>query len=118
MLNQYQLFLLLPLTNAFMPKDIIDYLIGVEFTMFNFEFLKIKSLFKIDNLLKDIDKEQTNWYMSQIGIESQSALVNQISLIFVIFTSALIHLGVIIIYTIFQKCCSESCFTRIILKTK
>ena len=103
MVNQYQLYILLPLTGVYMPKDVINYLIGMEFTSFNLNFLNAKETFKFDELLHDIDSEENDWYRTEIGIESQSAIVNQISLLFGLLLLALIHLVVILINDVFQK---------------
>ena len=103
MVNQYQLYILLPLTGVYMPKDVINYLIGMEFTSFNLNFLNAKETFKFDELLHDIDSEENDWYRTEIGIESQSAIVNQISLIFGLLLLALIHLVVILVNYVFQK---------------
>ena len=103
MVNQYQLYILLPLTGVYMPKDVINYLIGMEFTSFNLNFLNAKETFKFDELLHDIDSEENDWYRTEIGIESQSAIVNQISLLFGLLLLALIHLVVILVNYVFQK---------------
>ena len=43
-INQFQLYLLLFLTNAYLPPDIHEYLKGFEILLFAFKFININNL--------------------------------------------------------------------------
>ena len=92
MMNQYQLLILLPLTKAYIPIDVIKYILGMEFTLFNLNFMNFDGAFRYDNLLHDFSDKQTDWYKTQIGIKYQSAIVNHISLALGLFFLVMIHL--------------------------
>ena len=37
-LGQFQMFILLLLTSAYVPKNVADYLLGMDYAMFSFQF--------------------------------------------------------------------------------
>ena len=114
MMNQYQLLILLPLTKAYIPIDVIKYILGMEFTLFNLNFMNFDGAFRYDNLLHDFSDKQTDWYKTQIGIKYQSAIVNHMSLALGLFFLVMIHLWVIITNCILRKRWSDWCFTKLI----
>jgi hypothetical protein len=80
MINQFQIFLLMPLTDAYFPQEIITFLTSIDFTMFSFSFLPIKNLPLVNTLFELIDFDQTDSYYDQIGLESGSTFINHYTL--------------------------------------
>ena len=79
MINQYQMLILLPLIGAFLPKNIQDFVVGNDYTMFSFSFLKVRETKSASFVVDKFDYEQKIKYLIEIGIESQSIIVNQLS---------------------------------------
>ena len=44
MVNHFQLLLLMPMTGAYFPSEIIEYLTGMSISMFNFYFIPFPGL--------------------------------------------------------------------------
>lgn len=81
MINQLQLMMLLPLTGAFIPEEIIDYLAGMDFFLIDFSFIPVKKLPFFTAVVSKFDTEQSNGYLDSIGLNSGSTLVNNLSLL-------------------------------------
>jgi hypothetical protein len=92
MVNQLQLYLLLPLVGVDLPDKILDFVFGLEMSMFSFDFLPSQDIFGVKNLIDYLDFEQSNDMLPELGIESGSTLVNQFSLIIVFVGVALVNL--------------------------
>jgi hypothetical protein len=90
--NQLQLLMLLPLTGAFIPKDIIDFLVGMSFSNFNFDFISVDKIPIFSHISEKLGHDHDNEYLKDIGVESGSTLVNNLSLIFIYILLAFCHL--------------------------
>ncbi|CAI2386961.1 unnamed protein product [Moneuplotes crassus] len=77
--NQLQLYLLLPLTKTPFPGNVKVMILGNELFQFNFNFIPLKSLPKIPEIMDWLDIEQENIYLETIGIESRTSLLNNFS---------------------------------------
>ena len=90
--NQFQLMLLLPLTGAFIPEDVVNYFTGGSFTNFNFDFIPtIKSPVGIS--LKDFFGDSLNSdSLANLGATYKWWLLNHISLITMIIVWVTLHL--------------------------
>ena len=97
MVNQFQLLLLLPICGAEVPKDIQDYLAGMDFALFNFGFLPYKDLWVSRKISEYLHRDQNNEYLDTIGLESSSAIVNQLPLIYTILVLVFFHLCLLIL---------------------
>ena len=91
-INQFQLLFILLLSGAFFPEDIVYYLTGMDFASFSFNFIPIKKgpvANWITNLLSfDLDND----YLSAIGLNSGSAIINNLSLISFILVILSFHM--------------------------
>lgn len=74
--NQFQTLLLLLITGAYIPKDIIDYLLGMEFTLFNFEFLGLNRIDFIDKGRNWSFEKQTEQNFEEIRLKSVHSFYN------------------------------------------
>jgi hypothetical protein len=100
MVNQFQLLMLLPLTDVYMPKEIEDYLSGMSFTSFNFDFLPLSSIPKFKGIFEYFGFEQNDQYLQGMGIEYGSAFLNQISLFAMMCAFLLIHSIIMLLYNL------------------
>lgn len=123
LINQFQLVLLLPLTGAYIPTSIIDYLSGLRFLNANFAFLRLQNIVIIDYLYDFLSFEQTQEYLHDIDIDDGSTLINCLSLALLIFGVVFLHLMVGLLNIIankekrkWKKCCFLK-FTKKLLET-
>jgi len=96
MVNQFQLLMLLPLTDVFVPKDIEDYFTGMSFLSFDFNFIPFSATPLLNSMFSYFGFEQEDEYLKEIGIEYGSSILNQSSLVFMILLLMLLHVAVII----------------------
>lgn len=82
-LNQLQIMVLILLVENFLPTDLQSYIQGVEFALFDFEFIPIKKIDFLTVPINWVDFEQPNPNLSLIGVESRSTLVNALSVVLV-----------------------------------
>ena len=81
MINQYQLLLLMPLTGAYFPKDIIDYFKGMSFTSLNLNFVPLPKVPLLKYAYEYFGFEQENEYFIKIDIEYGSTFLNNFQMI-------------------------------------
>jgi hypothetical protein len=91
-INQYQLYILLPMIGAYMPNEIINYLLGNKLVLFSFSFISINDFSIIRDVVETLEVEQTNEYMNRIGLESGSSVVNHTPLLTVMLFILMMHL--------------------------
>ena len=82
-LNQFQLILLLLLTNSHIPKSIVNYLTGMKATTCSLNFIPFKDIPGVKILLNWFDYDLTDSNLESFGIFSGSSLLNNFSLIWV-----------------------------------
>ena len=89
--NLLQIIMILFIIDPFIPESGKKYLESQSFTLCNFNFIPTVSFPVIRPSIKWIDSEQVNDILKVIGHESNSAIVNSTSFLFVIFWVSLIH---------------------------
>jgi len=72
--------LLLLITNAYIPETIKELIIGLKIFSFNLSFMNIREAYLLNYFVKWLDSPQQNDRISETGLSSQSALVNNIDL--------------------------------------
>ena len=103
MINQLQLLILLLITGAYLPKDIRDYITGMEFSMFSFSFLPFESIWFIDYNIGWLNFEQGDEQMTDTGMQSGSSLINNFSFLFLLGPMVGVHVLIGLLY-----CCIRS----------
>ena len=95
LINQFQMFVLLPMIGAYMPIDVIDVITGMDFTMFSFDFIPLVKIPFLTQMIDLIDYNQSNSYYQTIGLSSGSSLVNHLGVILVVLILLLVHLAIL-----------------------
>ena len=103
-MNQFQLILLLLLTNSHIPKSIIDYLSGLKATTWSMNFIPFKDIPCFKSIVNLLNYELENKTLGYLGVFSGSTFVNNFSLICVFVIIMLTHLSFWVIKYIFRKC--------------
>ena len=97
--NQFQMFMLLLLTGAFIPETVRQYLSGMDFVSLNFDFIPFIEVPLISDLYLWMKFEQTNDDLGDIGLDDGSTVVNNISFLVILLIFVTIHLPIALIYT-------------------
>ena len=84
LVNQFQLFLLLLLTKTPFPDDVKAMLTNNKQMSFDLTFMPVIKLPGVKKFYSWVEAEQNNPYLFVIGIESQSGVNNNISLVFLL----------------------------------
>ena len=83
-LNQFQLILLLLLTNSQIPTKVVDYLSGMKSTTWSFNIIPFKDIPGISSLINLIDCPLNSSELNYFGLMSGSTLVNNFSLLWLL----------------------------------
>lgn len=91
MINQFQLILLLPMINDNLPENIVRIISGMSFTLLSFDFIPLDKLPIYNDLKRIFGYSQHDEYMSDLGMKSGSAFINQLKLLILTGVIALLH---------------------------
>lgn len=97
MVNQIQLCMLLLLTGAYIPKDVVDYLSGSSFSLFSMDFLPFHKQLLVKGLYSWVAQDQENEILQKMGLKSGSTIYNNLSLFFMVFLLIVMHLLIFVI---------------------
>ena len=106
-INQYQLFLLLPIIGADIHEDILMFLEGFSFSSFSLNFLHLDTIPFIEDLLIYFPAGSSKEYFHSIGVENLSAFKNSLGLILILLWVILVHLSIVVPLKMFSTRYSE-----------
>lgn len=89
--NQFQLFMLLPIIPEFFPDALLVFITGVDFTLISFDFIRLNDAPFVQDLKKWVSFPQKDAYMNKIGLISGSSLLNYLSLMAFFITTGILH---------------------------
>lgn len=81
LINQFQMYMLLPLLGAFIHDSVISFFTGMDFALFKLNFIPFKKIWGLGRLMNYLSIEQDDKYFNEIGFESKSSFVNNIQII-------------------------------------
>lgn len=93
-LNQFQLYLLMPMVGTTVHQNLMDYLQGFDFTLFSFKFIDLSKISLFEKIPEFFDFQNDNVYLSSIGMESHSAIINVLGTVSLVVCIFCIHLMV------------------------
>ena len=91
-MNQFQLILLLLLTNSHIPKSIVDYLTGMKATTCSLNFIPFKDLPGLRYIVDWFDYGINNQSLDYFGVFSGSTFVNIFALIWAVSLIGVVHI--------------------------
>lgn len=83
-INQFQMTLLIPMIDDYLPADVEKFILGMSFTLFSLDFIPIENIPIVAEIREALDYDQDNSYMKDLGMKSGSAFINQLKLLFVL----------------------------------
>jgi cysteine-rich repeat protein len=102
--NVVQLQLLLPIIGAYLPYEVIKFLVGLKYFMFSFSFFSVKA---VEDQINWLDYQQFDPYLSLLDLESSSAMINLISICKVVAVTAAIHLICAVLKCLTSRSCKN-----------
>lgn len=101
--NQLQLTILLPLTRAFMDKEVMYYWAGMEFAQFSFSFTNLDDTKGISLVDDYFNIPQSEWYLQEIKLETGSTAVNILPTLTILLLLPLAHLIWVLFFYLWIK---------------
>ena len=98
-INQFQMLMLLILTDAFIPLTVKHYLSGMEFALNFFGLIPFYKVPLIANLYSWMKFEQYNNNLYSIGVEDGSTSVNNLSFLIMLLLFGILHTIIAVLYT-------------------
>jgi cysteine-rich repeat protein len=102
MINQLQMIIILPLIGTFIPGKVMDFLKAMSDSLIALEFLPSNDSTFVDRIDEKLEVDQSNLYLYLLELQSGSALVNMMNLLFVIFQVVFIHVSVFALFHLFK----------------
>ena len=97
-INIFQMLMLLLLTGAYIPKPLRKYLFDRDVVFLNFNFIPFNKLPLVYDFYIWIKFDHYNSDFNEIGVESGSTVVNNISTTAILILFSIIHLVIGLIY--------------------
>ena len=94
----FQMLMFLLLTGAFVSDKVRRYLSGVDFVMFNFDFIPFNKVPLIYDFYIWMKYEQHDQNLKDIGVDYGSSVINNISFIFIFLLFTIVHIFIVLIY--------------------
>ena len=91
-INQFQLYFLLFLTSVYIPDKIIDFLTGFKLMSLNFSFIPVHKIILVKNVYNYLDYDHNDQVLKNTGVDSGSALINVLSIIFIVLVLVMMHM--------------------------
>ena len=76
LVNLYQMLLLVPLIGAFVHKDVVDFIKGIDFSSLSFGFINSGSWSIFYNIYSFFEWKETNSYLNDIELRYWSTILN------------------------------------------
>mmetsp|Transcript_2553 Transcript_2553/g.2186 ORF Transcript_2553/g.2186 Transcript_2553/m.2186 type:complete len:95 (+) Transcript_2553:759-1043(+) len=74
--NQFQLLMLIPMLPISYPGKFKQFILGMDFTMLSLDFIPVEDIPLVDQISKWIDLSQSDAYLNEIGLSSNSVIIN------------------------------------------
>ena len=113
-INQMQIFFLLFLTGAFIPKDIEYIITGLKIWLNPFSYFQSNSDGNSNFVSNFFDFRLRNSYLEKLGIKSESTIVNVYSFIISIIIIWVLHLWIKLIQKLLMKESKSECWTKLL----
>ena len=108
LLNQYQLYLMLPLLNTYLPYDFVYFIRELQFVLLDFKLEDIALLSLIYETSDGLDYEQPVSVLRDNGIESGSFFINQLDNVIIFSTFIMMNVIFILLYLALSACLKMS----------
>jgi hypothetical protein len=102
--NQYQMLMLLPLTGAYVPEEVLFFLEGFNFAMLSFDFIPSLPIEGVHNTEELMSWDEESEYLSAIGVQTKWIIVNYVKSFMMIIYLITFHLTLLALYSLSKNC--------------
>ncbi|CAI2373311.1 unnamed protein product [Moneuplotes crassus] len=99
LINQFQLYILLPMLPPYFPAKVGQFILGVDFSFISFDFIPVDDIPLVKEIKEAIDYPQKDNYLNDIGLTSSSSIINYLGIMVFILFVFLVHALIGIIYS-------------------
>ncbi|CAI2381813.1 unnamed protein product [Moneuplotes crassus] len=101
--HQFQFYLLIPLLSPTVPDKITEFLEGMDFCLFNFDFISFDSFAVFVETEKLMKCNSESGYLYDIGIRYQCLFLSMFQFFMSLLLAMIMHVVIIILYIKFRK---------------
>lgn len=98
LLNHYQLILMLPLLDTYLPDQFVYFVREFQFVLLDFSFTDFMTIQPLKKLVGKLDYEQPQSFLSEIDLDSGSHIVNQFNNAQIFFVLIFINVTLLGVY--------------------
>ncbi|CAI2379323.1 unnamed protein product [Moneuplotes crassus] len=103
MINQLQLYILLPMLPPYFPAKVGDFILGMDFAFVSLDFIPTDDIPLVKEIKKLVSYPQSDEYLNEIGISSGSSIVNYLPMVVIIVLIGFLHLITTLIYVCIRE---------------
>ena len=97
MLSACQNFMLLPLAELYVPKDITDMLAGIRYFTLSFAFMSFKDVPPIKQMYDSLDTIQPDYFLIMLDVYNNSVFIYLLPIILTFGLVCLVHTTIFLI---------------------
>lgn len=113
-INQFQLYMLVPLLGTGLHKNVIDYITGFKFTAFSFDIIDFQTVPGLQMVMTYFEFQNSDQYLSKIGISSLSTTLNLFSTLLIFTLLFLCHILLVLpVYSCLRRRASSDKLQRL-----
>lgn len=94
--NQFQMYMLIPLVGAYIHPIVIEFLKGFEFSTLSLDFIKFEKLFGFKDLTESFQIIEPDDYLNSVGLQYKAGFMNIFSMLSTIALIIILHLCIIL----------------------
>ncbi|CAI2379955.1 unnamed protein product [Moneuplotes crassus] len=98
MINQLQLYILLPMLPPYFPAKVGDFILGMDFAFVSLDFIPTDDIPLVKEIKKLVSYPQSDEYLSQIGMNSSSSIINYLPMMVVTILISIFHAGIGVVH--------------------
>ncbi|CAI2367912.1 unnamed protein product [Moneuplotes crassus] len=98
LVNQFQLYILLPMLPISFPSKVAQFILGTDFSFVSFDFIPVGDIPLVEQVKEAVDYPQGDAYLDEVGLTSNSSLADYLPMMMVIVLVSLLHLGVLLVH--------------------
>ncbi|CAI2381711.1 unnamed protein product [Moneuplotes crassus] len=102
-IHQFQFYLLIPLLSSTVPDKITEFLEGMDFCLFNLDFISFDSFPVFVEAEKLMECKSESGYLYDIGIRYQCLFLSMFQFFMSLLLAMIVHVVIIILYIKFGK---------------
>ncbi|CAI2379904.1 unnamed protein product [Moneuplotes crassus] len=102
LINQFQMYILLPLIPPYFPSKVFQFILGADFSLISLDFIPIEDIPLVKEIQDLVDYPQEDFYLGEVGLTSSSSIVNYLPMMMFLLVIGGFHLLILVFQTSLQ----------------